>query len=235
MENKQVIVLGIHRSGTSMVAGMLHHLGVSMGDVLINADKYNPKGYFEDLVFVKINEDILTVAGGSWDVPPSRYQINQVWGTIPKDEIPWKFLEDRRLSVLDRMKGEVSLRNNTNRIWGFKDPRTVLTLEAWMPLLSQPKLIIVYRNFDSIVNSLYNRENTEKTSVGKFVGRVEMLVATYFFRLKDIMRKYPDHFIIQYEYALNNPTLVAMRLANYLEVPCTPEAVGIVDPGIRTF
>lgn len=229
MENKQVIVLGIHRSGTSMVAGMLHHMGVNMGDVLIEQGKYNVVGYFEDLVFVKLNEHIMTVAGGSWDVPPSKYQIDQVWREI-KDNSE---TEKRRMNVLDQMRGEVSLRNTTNKIWGFKDPRTVLTLEAWMPLLSRPKLVIVYRNFTSIVNSLYNRERN--TSLGKSRERVEILVATYFFRLRDILTKYPKHFLIQYEYALKHPELVAMRLADYVGLKCTKEAVDFINPGIRNF
>lgn len=235
MENKQVVVLGIHRSGTSMVAGMLRHMGVFMGEDLIGKSKYNVMGHFEDRAFMHINEAILTVTGGSWEVPPSKYQVASIWSTIPDDGEDWGAHEKRRHEVLKRMTGEVALRNTTNKIWGFKDPRTVLTLEAWMPLLSKPKLVVVYRNFDSIVSSLYNREKIEGNALGICKVRVEMLVALYFFRLRDLIMKYPDHFIIQYEYALNNPELVAMRLADYVGVKCTKEAMEFIDPRIRNF
>ena len=49
-----IIVLGIHGSGTSAVAGILHHLGVMMGETLVPADRTNPKGHFEDLDFRRL-------------------------------------------------------------------------------------------------------------------------------------------------------------------------------------
>ena len=46
-----VIVLGVYGSGSSAVAGILHHLGVMMGEKLIPATPANPKGHFEDAEF----------------------------------------------------------------------------------------------------------------------------------------------------------------------------------------
>ena len=42
-----LVVLGMHRSGTSALAGMLHHLGVALGDRLMKATLDNPRGYWE--------------------------------------------------------------------------------------------------------------------------------------------------------------------------------------------
>ena len=47
-----ILVLGIGRSGTSWVAGICQKLGVNMGDVVVEPDEHNPKGYFEDLDFI---------------------------------------------------------------------------------------------------------------------------------------------------------------------------------------
>ena len=47
------VVLGCYRSGTSAVAGVLHHLGVSMGDRFQEPNSKNPHGYYEDLDFVE--------------------------------------------------------------------------------------------------------------------------------------------------------------------------------------
>ena len=43
-----VVVAGMHRSGTSLVAGLLRSADVALGDRLLAADPANPRGYFED-------------------------------------------------------------------------------------------------------------------------------------------------------------------------------------------
>ena len=48
----QVIVLGMHRSGTSLIASILHLSGISMGKEFLRPDNGNPGGYFEDLEFL---------------------------------------------------------------------------------------------------------------------------------------------------------------------------------------
>ena len=55
MKKEIIIVLGMHRSGTSLIAGVLHEMGVNMGSNLMKADEYNPKGYFEDIEIYKFN------------------------------------------------------------------------------------------------------------------------------------------------------------------------------------
>ena len=50
-----VIVIGCYRTGTSAVAGVLHHLGVSMGKSFDPPAKSNPKGFFEDLDFKNLH------------------------------------------------------------------------------------------------------------------------------------------------------------------------------------
>lgn len=50
-----VIVLGCFRSGTSAVAGILHHLGVFMGDPFDEPNRNNPNGFYEDLDFKRLH------------------------------------------------------------------------------------------------------------------------------------------------------------------------------------
>ena len=49
-----VVILGMHRSGTSLTAGILHLLGVNMGDRLLPADKFNAQGYFENQIILDL-------------------------------------------------------------------------------------------------------------------------------------------------------------------------------------
>jgi len=70
--NKTVIVLGMHRSGTSMVSGVLNILGVDIGKDLLGNHWSNPLGHFENNDFRNLNTQILKEAGGDWLNPPSR-------------------------------------------------------------------------------------------------------------------------------------------------------------------
>ena len=72
---KEVIILGMHRSGTSMIAGILECLGVNLGENQLGKQWFNPLGHFEDVDFLSLNKDILASAGGSWDQPPSNTAI----------------------------------------------------------------------------------------------------------------------------------------------------------------
>ena len=54
--NKTIIVLCMHRSGSSVVAGILSFLGVNMGEDLLPPTEHNPKGYYENPAFTYLNK-----------------------------------------------------------------------------------------------------------------------------------------------------------------------------------
>ena len=57
--SKTIVILGMHKSGTSMVAGVLEKLGANMGKELLGPHWSNPLGHFENVKFVNLNERIL--------------------------------------------------------------------------------------------------------------------------------------------------------------------------------
>lgn len=63
------VVLGMHRSGTSSVAGLLAQLGATPPKTLMAAKPENPKGFWESEVIMAFNDEILTRAQSSWDDP----------------------------------------------------------------------------------------------------------------------------------------------------------------------
>lgn len=138
---KTVVVLGMHRSGTSAVAGVLHKLGVNMGDKLYPPAHGNPFGHYEDIDFIETNTAILRAAGGEWHNPPSDFQI-RVYGAR----------EGQRL--IDLVKD----RSAKHSTWGFKDPRTCLTLPLYLPHLISPVFVIVERCCKDIAASLNKRD-----------------------------------------------------------------------------
>ena len=152
-----VILLGMHRSGTSLVARVLDELGLFQGHEL--------QEDHESTYFLGVNDTLLKRAGASWDHPgvfreflkdpeaaahtvrclrddlSSGRQIAGYLGTA------W-LLQHRTLSKLDRP-------------WGWKDPRTVFTLPLWLRLFPGARLVYISRNGVDVAASLRVREVKE--------------------------------------------------------------------------
>lgn len=135
---KTFIVLGMHRSATSLIAKGL------AGEINMGA-RYqpmqdNPQGHWENWDFVYLNDSILEAAGGSWDNPPSRERI----------------LEAGK-AFTTAIKHLVESFNQLGEHWGWKDPRTALTIECYQPYLVNPHYIAVFRNKHEVAKSLQAR------------------------------------------------------------------------------
>lgn len=135
---KVFLVVGMHRSATSLVARGLHNSGVHMGDNLIGAMPSNPHGHFEDRRAVLINDRILTDAGGKWNHPPSHERIMQSDTSLLEEYVEARSTED---------------------MWGVKDPRLCLTWPLWTELLDDVDLhlVKVWRHPKQIADSLHRR------------------------------------------------------------------------------
>ena len=147
---KTLIVLGMHRSITSLVAKGLADNKVYVGDRLMPPNGGNPNGYWEDVDFVKMNNRLLAMAGGTWRDIPSEEKILSLEKRC-KSEI--KDLIQRKE---ERVK-EVFFREN-ERIWGWKDPRTVLTIKLYLPYLTNPHFILCFRDPLEVAKSFNKTE-----------------------------------------------------------------------------
>lgn len=175
----QIITLGMHRSGTSLVSSIVSRLGVNVGDKLLGAHPSQRHGHWEDVDFYELNMDILKSAGGNWSSPPPERRILEQG---PKFNA--------------RIKNLVSQKSKRKK-FSWKDPRTCLTIPLYLPHLTAPRFILVYRDTRGIVSSLLKRsggtsekwesvtrtyiESMEKYTEGYYVLRVqfERLVNRY--------------------------------------------------------
>lgn len=143
-----ICVVGMHRSGTSMVTHLLHHSGLHLGppDRILGPHESNPKGHFENLDFIDVNADLLNHFGGSWDAPPL---LEEGWE------------EDPSLGpILD--KAETLLKAFAEEpVWGWKDPRTTLFLPFWKSLLPDMRLVVCIRNPIEVAKSLEARNGMD--------------------------------------------------------------------------
>jgi hypothetical protein len=199
-KSKTVVVLGMHRSGTSVVAAVLRRLGVHIGDQLLGAHKDNPTGHHEALDMLELNDRILHSAGGNWLSPPSRAAI----------------LRQRRAfrSEIASLAWE---RNRRHKVWGWKDPRTALTVELFLPHLRNPRLVVVHRSPHEVARSLSARDGTD------FEANMR-LCRLYFERMEIALRRSrAPRLEVHYERLRMDPRGEVERLARFLGRELTSE------------
>ena len=141
-----VCVLGMHRSGTSLAAGILRLLGWYLGpeDRLMGPRRDNPRGFWEYRPFTDLNDEILEAFGGSWDRPP---------------ELPRRWERDRRLrEVRERARVAAESDFGSAERWAWKDPRASLTLPFWRRLLGPMRYVVCVRSPVEVAGSLASRD-----------------------------------------------------------------------------
>ncbi len=127
----------MHRSGTSLLTGSLEAAGLHLGDVN-HAARFNRKGNKENESIRRFHNGLLRKSRAAWHRPPNR-------------QIEWNEADEGRARSLI----EPYLRSD--RPWGFKDPRTIWTVEGWLRLLPGARLIGVFRHPSLVVHSLVAR------------------------------------------------------------------------------
>ncbi|MFA5985754.1 MAG: sulfotransferase [Parcubacteria group bacterium] len=149
MNDKKVIcVLGMHRSGTSMVTRILNICGACVGpeEELLGSGDGNDCGHWENREILKINDDILSIFGGAWNDPPN---------------FPYNWEEDPRLDHLyEEANIFVKKMNAMDKIWAFKDPRTCLTLPFWKKIIPHMLFVIPVRDSMEVAMSLSKRDKS---------------------------------------------------------------------------
>jgi hypothetical protein len=145
--SRAIVVLGMHRNGTSLLTRGLQALDVHLGDDFLETNSDNPTGYWEDRGIQNLNERVLGAFGLNWE------SIELI------DDAQWRDidLEPFRREATDHLRAHFLDRP----LWGFKDPRTILLLRFWHPLLKtldvDDRYIVAVRNPLSVASSLRDR------------------------------------------------------------------------------
>jgi hypothetical protein len=131
-----VLILGMHRSGTSMLARLLAACGLPLGTALLltRPSRDNAHGYWEQAEIVETHEALLDAFDRTWHGPNGARPLADGW-LIRQDTVEAK----RRLTAIaDR---EVA---QAGGLWGFKDPRTLRFLPLWREIIADLALDPVY-------------------------------------------------------------------------------------------
>jgi len=147
-----VIIIGMHRSGTSMVSKMLEEVGLFLG----RKKDINNEAY----LFLKLNDWILWQCGTSWDNPnPVQYIIDtKNIRMLVTDYIQYVLKSPWAISYLGIRR--YIRYHGMQRIdipWGWKDPRNTILLPIWLDIFPNAKVIHVHRNGIDVASSLQRR------------------------------------------------------------------------------
>jgi hypothetical protein len=139
----------MHRSGTSFVVRALNIAGLWLGPgnhlqtIEGRAAAGNPKGNYENVRCMAINDRILANSNGAWFNPPRNLVVEPV-----DVESMRRFVHALEKTMPPDCSG-----------WGWKDPRTVLTLDIWTQALERNiSLVVPFRHPHAVAESLRARD-----------------------------------------------------------------------------
>jgi hypothetical protein len=186
----------MHRSGTSAITRTLNLCGVYLGPPqhLLGPAPDNPKGFWEHRGVVELNDQILSRLGGGALEPP-RFVPEWQLALALKD------LQERARNLFEQDFSAAGL-------WGWKDPRTCLTLPFWQNLVPRMSYVICLRNPLSVVESLQRRDGVSLT-------RGIYLWFTYL-RLSFIHTHRERRILVFYEDLMQDCVRQMKRLAHFL-------------------
>lgn len=187
----------MHRSGTSLVAGLVDAWGLYGGppQALLPPDEYNPHGYFEHLPLVRMNARLLDRLDSRWYVPPA--DPSSVMHLISEAA-----LVAEAHTVVNAMR-----KDGRPRYW--KDPRLCITLPFWDAIWKRPALILVVRNPLDVARSLHHRDG--------FPISAGLLLWQYYTRLIQAhVRLRSDALLLSYEWIMSDPDAACECLAEFL-------------------
>ena len=204
MEAKMLIIAGMHRSGTSVITQWLQTCGLNIGDELMVPNKSNTQGYFEDMDFVKLHENLLSQNG------------------LPDTGITDKSLPNLAAPEKEKIASLIDSKNSGHRQWGWKDPRTCLFLNVYRELVPGAKYLIIYRDCNFCVYSLINRmlrdEEDKYLSAGKKKSRLVWQLYKKQKTLKHFLSKHSEEFLKTWIHYNN-------ELLHHLELPSAKECI----------
>lgn len=197
-----------------MVARILEGCGVDLGGPAHFAPPApdNRDGYWEDLRFVALNDRILDRLGGAWDRPPS---LPPGWESSPALKP-------------ERREAEALVGGRTEP-WGWKDPRTSLTVPFWKALLPAMKVVVCLRNPLEVADSLRARGYTSE--------RFGLALWDTYHRTLDEAVDDSFSLVTHYQSLLSDPRAELERLLDFVGIrpsPAVREAVlASASPGSR--
>ncbi len=202
-----VAVLSLSRSGSSLVARVLHEvLGIDFGEPIehIPANRNNPDGYFEQAELVAIDDAILAAAGGAVFDPPAADYAGRLEPSVLQ-------------ALMRRIRDFVEYRTLNRQTFGLKDPRLALTFPLWKRAMPTAIPVIVFRDPGAAAVSIVDQ------------GRIPLQQALdlWFEYYWDIFQHTSGmpRYVVSFERLLAAPDHIVSDLARHLGIDLDEDAL----------
>ena len=245
-----VVVVGMHRSGTSLVSRILDDCGVMMGKDL--------QEDHESIFFISLNEWIYGNAGASWERPGA---LSDLTNLPPAMEAVEEYVRKRLSSRSSRKYSGKLLKNglfDMDERWGWKDPRNGPTLPLWRSIWPDMKVIHVIRHGVDVAASLKTRNSAHWEGD---VSRFKKWLPTYSWRSSkspimrgqrsstlegglsfwseqleiesEILAPIEDKHVVRYEELLSSPRDSITKILEYISIEITEEKLTLIEETIN--
>lgn len=230
MSRQPIILLGMHRSGTTMITRLLETLGLFVG-----AEK---EINHEALFFWEINNWIFDLHTARPELPHNLRYTNPACGKVILESLEYYVASRKKKQYLGALNGQYASIRDLDIPWGWKDPKNTFTIKFWKDIFPGAKLIHIYRNPIDSVSSYIERDLDIKNRFAwnwKKKLKREFLISRNFhqnFRLTSMdagvelwkeyvseavsLRTRSEHFFeLKYEDFLADPETKTAELAGY--------------------
>jgi hypothetical protein len=200
---RPIVVLGMHRGGTSLVGDLIHRWGAYAGNEskLLLADENNQQGYWEYVPLINFNDNLLNSVGSTWLVPP---------GTEAEETLRARASEAAYKHPAEQLVQEMRA---GGKPWFWKDPRLTVLLPFWKRIWSDAVYAISVRHPLEIAMSVRKRDHVP-LSASLLIWQQYML---------QCLRHTEDsqhRIFIKYENLIQSPLEECRRLDAFLNRSC---------------
>jgi hypothetical protein len=215
--SRAILVLGMHRSGTSALARGLQMLGVYLGNNFLSTRPDNPTGYWEDKNICELNERLLAALGLQWQ------DVAMIEDT--------RWHEPEVEALLDEAVEYLKSQFVSHPLWAFKDPRTIRLLPFWHSALRrlevEERYLVVIRNPRSVALSLLERNGMDEITA-HYLWLVYM--APYLSEIAD-----RPFIVSDYDIVMADPSHQLERIARGLNIPFDDTNKACIEQFARDF
>lgn len=201
-----IVVLGMPRSGTSLLANLVHVLGVSLGDNLLHANQNNPEGYWENADICQVQQEILD-GPSVFDVPTNSVLPIPV---SPEPSPAFTKAKEQLIELLTRELGRAP------GLWGFKDSRTSRLLPLWKEVFDElnvePIYLLALRHPLAVAASMAKLWETSP-------GLAQLMWITHNLEVLTSTRSTPVRMVVDYDRWFTQPREQLAALVAALRLP----------------
>ena len=184
-----IIILGMHRSGTSLAAEIAYRWGAYADTSLfIEPNDGNPRGYWEPRPLMKLNDDLLAAVHSSWKVPPTEEGRKHLARLAKRGSL--RLRAHRLLATM----------NPNQTVWLWKDPRLCILLPFWKEIWESVVYLVPIREPMAIASSLCARRDFCMPSalllwqkyMSTLISDEDMSGKAFFFSYEELLHDSPN-------------------------------------------